>query len=127
MKDRKPDEDTDKLKTENQQLRMEIADVSIRIILKQQVIMIRKCHNHKSQGTTRKNPQNNPETQERQSKQINSSLFPIVMIPKLEWTQSNAQQNLEQLQKPTMRVTINNESTTTYYRLIHRDSALFYK
>ena len=35
------------------------------------------------------------------------------MIAKLEWTQSNAQQNIEQLQNPTMGVTINNESTTT--------------
>ena len=35
------------------------------------------------------------------------------MIAKLEWTQSNAQQNIEQLENPTMGVTINNESTTT--------------
>ena len=35
------------------------------------------------------------------------------MIAKLEWTQSNAQQNVEQLQNRTMGVTINNESTTT--------------
>ena len=35
------------------------------------------------------------------------------MIAKLEWTQSNAQQNIEQLQNHTMGVTINNESTTT--------------
>ena len=35
------------------------------------------------------------------------------MTAKLEWTQSNAQQNIEQLQNPTMGVTINNESTTT--------------
>ena len=35
------------------------------------------------------------------------------MIAKLEWTQSNAQQNIEQLQNPTIVVTINNESTTT--------------
>ena len=41
-----------------------------------------------------------------------SSLFPIEMIAKLEWTQSNAQQNIEQLQNPTMGVAINNESTT---------------
>ena len=42
-----------------------------------------------------------------------SSLLPIKMIAKLEWTQSNAQQNIEQLQNPTMGVTINNGSTTT--------------
>ena len=35
------------------------------------------------------------------------------MIAKLEWTQSNAQKNIEKLQNPTMGVTINNESTTT--------------
>ena len=35
------------------------------------------------------------------------------MIAKLEWTQSNAQQNIEHLQNPTMGVTINNESSTT--------------
>ena len=35
------------------------------------------------------------------------------MIAKLECTQSNAQQNIEQLQNPTMGVTINSESTTT--------------
>ena len=42
------------------------------------------------------------------------SIFPIKMIAKLEWTQSNAQQNIEQLQTPTIRVhvTINNESRT---------------
>ena len=30
---------------------------------------------------------------------------------KLEWTQSNAQQNLEQLQNPIMGITIANDST----------------
>ena len=35
------------------------------------------------------------------------------MIAKLEWTQSNVQQNIEQLQTPTMGVTINKKSTTT--------------
>ena len=50
----------------------------------------------------------------RQAKQsIQLSLFPINMVAKLEWTQSNAQQNIEQLQNPTIGVTINNESTTT--------------
>ena len=41
-----------------------------------------------------------------------SPLFHTKMIAKLEWTQSNAQQNIEQLQTPTMWVKINNESTT---------------
>ena len=49
---------------------------------------------------------------DKQSKEA-SSLFPIKMIAKLEWTQSNAQQNIEQLQNLTMGVTINKESTTT--------------
>ena len=35
------------------------------------------------------------------------------MIAKLERTQSKAQQNIEQLQNPTMGVTINNGPTTT--------------
>ena len=38
------------------------------------------------------------------------------MIVKLEWTQSNEQQNIEQLQNPTMGVTINNKRTTTLER-----------
>ena len=42
-----------------------------------------------------------------------SSLFPIKMIAILEWTSSNVQQNIEQLQTPTMGVTINKKSTTT--------------
>ena len=35
------------------------------------------------------------------------------MIAILEWTQRNVQQHLEQLQTPTMGVTINKKSTTT--------------
>ena len=35
------------------------------------------------------------------------------MIAILEWTLSNVQQNLEQLQTPTMGATINKKSTTT--------------
>ena len=41
------------------------------------------------------------------------SLFPINMIAKLEWTQSNPHQNIEQLHNPKMGATINNKSTTT--------------
>ena len=44
-----------------------------------------------------KSQQKNHEAPGRQSKST-SSLFPIEMIAKLEWTQSNAQQNIEQLQ-----------------------------
>ena len=50
--------------------------------------------------------------EEKQSK-ATSSLFSIEMNAKLEWTQSNAQQNIEKLQNSKMGVTINNESTTT--------------
>ena len=35
------------------------------------------------------------------------------MIAKLVWTQSNAQQNIEQLKNPKMGVIINNELSTT--------------
>ena len=58
-------------------------------------------------------PYNNQGHQEEKQSEVPSSLFTIKMIDKLEWTQSNAQQNKEQLQNPTMGVTINNESTTT--------------
>ena len=51
--------------------------------------------------------------QEDKQSKATSSLFPIEMIAKFEWTQSNVQQNVEQLQNPTMGVTLNNESTTT--------------
>ena len=48
--------------------------------------------------------------QEDKQSKASSSLFPIKMIAKLEWTRSKAQQIIEQLQNPTMEVTINNES-----------------
>ena len=51
--------------------------------------------------------------QEDKQNKATSFHFPIEMIAKLEWTQSNAQQNIEQLQTTTMGVSINNESTTT--------------
>ena len=50
--------------------------------------------------------------QEDKQSKATSSLFPIDMIAKLEWTQRNTQQNIEQLQNPTQGVTIK-ESTTT--------------
>ena len=50
--------------------------------------------------------------EDKQNKAI-SSLFPIKMIAKLGWTQSNTQQNIEQLHSPTMSVKINNEPTAT--------------
>ena len=51
--------------------------------------------------------------QEDKQSKATSSLFPIEVIAKLEWTQSNAQQNIERLQNPTMVVAINDESTIT--------------
>ena len=78
--------------------------------------MIKKYHNHKLQTNTwhhEEEPHTNHETPGRQKSKATSSLFPIKLIAKLEWTQCNAQQNREQLQNPTMVVTINNESTTT--------------
>ena len=72
--------------------------------------LIRKYNNHKLQTDPwhrEEEPHNNHETPGKQ----NSSLFPIEMIAKLEWTQSNAQQNIEYLKNPTIAVTIN-ESTT---------------
>ena len=75
-----------------------------------------KYHNHKQQTNPwqcEKESHNNHETPGRQIKQSNQlSLFLIEMIAKLECTQSIIQQNIEQLQNPTMGVTINNESTT---------------
>ena len=75
--------------------------------------MIRKYHSHKLQTNPwhrKKEPHNNNETPGRRNvKQPALSLFPIKMIAKLEWRQSKAQQNLEQLQNSTMGVTIDNE------------------
>ena len=79
--------------------------------------MIRKYHNHTLQTNPRhyeEVPQNtnHHNTLGKQSK-ATSSLFPIKMIAKLERTQSNAQQNMEQTQYPPMGVTVNNESRIT--------------
>ena len=77
--------------------------------------MIRKCHNHKLQRNPwhrEKEPHINHIHQKDRLSKVTSSLFPIKMIAKLEWTWSNVQQNTEQLQTPTMGVTINNKSTT---------------
>ena len=60
--------------------------------------MIRKYLNHKLQTNPwhpEEEPHNNQKTPGRQSK-VTSPLFPIEMIAKLELTQSNAQQNIEQ-------------------------------
>ena len=78
--------------------------------------MIRKYHNHKPQTTPRhreEEPPNHRETPGRQKKEATSPLLPTKTIATPERTQSNAQQNIEQLQTPTMEVTINKKSTTT--------------
>ena len=48
--------------------------------------------------------------EDKQSK-ATSSLFPIKVIAKLEWTQSHAQQNIEQPQNHTMGATFSNKPT----------------
>ena len=70
--------------------------------------MIRRYHNHKLQTNPwhrEEEPHNNHETPGRQTKKSNQLSHPMEMIAKLEWTQSNVQQNIEQLQTPTMGVT----------------------
>ena len=49
-----------------------------------------------------------------QSNQL--SHYPVKIIAKLKWTHSHAQQNIEQLQNPTMGVTINNNRTIAFER-----------
>ena len=80
------------------------------------VSMIRKYHNHKLQttpSTARKSRSTIKRHQEDKLSKAISSHFPIKMIAILEWTLSNVQQNMEQLQTPTMGLTINKKSTTT--------------
>ena len=64
-------------------------------------------------GTARKSRSTITRHQEDNFSKATSSLFPIKMIAILERTQGNVQQNIEQLQTPTMGVTINKKSTTT--------------
>ena len=64
-------------------------------------------------GTARKSRSTITRYQEDKLSKASSSLFPIKMIAILEPTQSNVQQNIEQLQTPTMGVTINNNNRTT--------------
>ena len=64
-------------------------------------------------GTARKSRSTITRHHEDNLSKATSSLFPIKMIAILKRTQSNVQQNIEQLQTPTMGVTINKTSTTT--------------
>ena len=75
--------------------------------------MLWKYHNHKLHGTARKSHTTILRHQEDRLNKAISSPYPIKMIAKLKWTQSNVQQYIEQLQNPTMGVTLNNESTAT--------------
>ena len=50
--------------------------------------------------------------EDNKAKQPALSLFPNERIAKLEWTRSNAQRNMEQLQNTTTDETINNITTT---------------
>ena len=82
--------------------------------------MIRKYHNHKLLTNPRyleEELHNNPETPGRQAKQSNQLCPPIEMIARLEWTQSNAQQNIEQLQYPTMGVKMMDKKIMTCFAL----------
>ena len=74
--------------------------------------MIRKYHNHKLLTNPWKGHTTIMRYQKDKQSKATSSLLPIEMIAKLKWTQSNAQQNIEQLQNPAMGATINKESTT---------------
>ena len=60
----------------------------------------------------RKSYRNITETrhQENEENKATSSLFPIMIIAKLERIQSIAQQTMEQTQNPTMGAAINNNS-----------------
>ena len=61
--------------------------------------MVRKYRNHKCRQTQRIVRKSNTTLmrhQEDKRSKATSSLFSIKMIAKLEWTKSNAQQNIEQ-------------------------------
>ena len=56
-----------------------------------------------------------------------SFLFPTEMTAKPERTQSNVQQNIEQLQTPTMRVTINKSQQQQQNHWLSTDSSLSHR
>ena len=80
--------------------------------------MIRKYHNHKPQTTPWHREEkrlNRHETPGRHIKQSNQLSLPHQddCNTRMDISTCNVQQNIEQLQTPTMRVTINKKSTTT--------------
>ena len=91
--------------------------------------MIRKYHNHKPQTTPWHREEEPPSTitrhQEDKLSKATSSLFPIKMIAVLEWTKSNVQQNIEQLQTPTMGVTKKSQQQQSHR--LRTDSSLSHR
>ena len=88
--------------------------------------MIRKYHNHKSQTTLWHREEERSTITRHQKDKLSkaaSSLFPIKMIVILQRAQSNVQQNIEQLQTPTMGVTIKKSQQQQTHRL-RMDSSL---
>ena len=66
-----------------------LASASMFTSMSEIVIKIRNCHNHKLRTNPwhrEKEPHNNHETPERQTKQSNQLSLPIEVIAKLEWT-----------------------------------------
>ena len=78
--------------------------------------MIRKYHNYNPQKNPwyrKEEPHNHHETPRRQTKQRNQLSLSHQDDRKTRMDKGNVQQVIEQLQTPTMGVTINNKSTTT--------------
>ena len=91
--------------------------------------MVRKYHNHKPQTTLwhrEEEPLNHHETPGRQIKQSNQLSLPHQDDCNTRRTQSNVQQNIEQLQTPTMGVTINKSQQQENHRL-RTDSSLSHR
>ena len=104
------------LLVKNDQHRVDAKEMKRLMVLLKIVSMIRKYHNHKPQttrGIAMKSDSTITKHQEDKPSKATNSLFPIKMTATLEWTQSNVQQNIEQLQTPTMGVTINEKPTKT--------------
>ena len=88
--------------------------------------MIRKYHNHKPQTIPwqrEEAPLNHHKTPGRQIKQSNQLSLPHQDDCNTRMDISNIQQNIEQLQTPTMGVTINKKSQQQNHRL-RTDSSL---
>ena len=91
--------------------------------------MIRKYHNHKSQTTPwhrEEEPPNHHETPGRQIKQSNQLSLPHQDDCNTRMDIKNVQQNIEQLQTPTMGVTINKSQQQQNQRL-RTDSSLSHR